>query len=126
MEESLSGYAQLGIPRLSRADCLIHRINIFYAILSQPILKRLRALLGVNRNPFFPGRTAAENTRVIGTGLRCHVQRLDELCIADSRAQVNERLLRHLGASAVMVECLLARVGGLSLVHRAALHILGV
>ena len=42
-------------------EACIYILNVLYAFSLQPLLKGFRALFGIDRNPFFPGRAPAEH-----------------------------------------------------------------
>src|SRR5579864_5148139 len=49
------------VPRFRGAQPLVHILNVLHALIRQPVLKSVQALLRVHRNSVLPRRAAAED-----------------------------------------------------------------
>src|SRR4051794_28798699 len=91
------------IPGFRRTNRFVNRVDVLHALILEPIFQGLHSGFRVNGDGFLPCRTSAQNTRIVGSRFRCHFQRLDELRIAHTGAQVDEGFLCDLGSPTVVI-----------------------
>ncbi len=74
------------VPRRSRLQPFVQRLDVAHALFGQPIFKRLIALLCIDGDAFLPGGATAEHAVEAGLGLGGHLQAFQELVVAHPRA----------------------------------------
>src|SRR5690348_11515357 len=114
-EFSRRGYAIRRIPRLRGAQRFVHILNVFHALVRQPVLKSVQPLLRVHWNAVFPCCTSAEHARKIHSGLGGERQRFDERLVADPCRQIYEWLLGSSRGALEILNRLFFRIHGFAL-----------
>src|SRR3981189_846657 len=78
-------------PRLRRGQPAIYILDIFHALIAQPIFQSLRPIFAVNGNGVFPSRASAQASRKIDASFGREVQSFGECVVAYSGGKIDER-----------------------------------
>src|SRR5580704_9978129 len=96
LPESNDGlHVDFAVPGACGLQGVVDVVDVFDAGGFEPVAEGLLALLGVDGDAVFPCGAAAEDSVVLGAGLACQLEGLDEDGVGDARREVDERLVGH-------------------------------
>src|SRR5580704_10210280 len=108
------GYAVEGEPRLRCGQPAVDVVDVFHALVVQPVFQGLYALLAVDGHGILPGSAAAEDARKIHTRFGSEVQSFRERIVAHAGGKIDEGFLRGGRSLAEKVLGFVARVRGVT------------
>src|SRR5712692_4744206 len=99
------------VPGPRRLQARVHGLDVGHSFAGEPLLKRREAFFGVYRYAVFPSGAAAEYAGEMDAGFGGPLERLGELLVADTGAEVNEGPAGGLGGGAVALQGFLPGIG---------------